>query len=379
MPDCCCCYKTSQADVAKGFARPCLRSTAVPHPSLSGRMFLLPPGLSSLANSMQPKVSHDALPLHLYLLADCLSWNKSLTPFVAHPESTAAASGKARAKRSRWGPDQPATSSPPATGHAFLPASGFKGVTSHRPPGAMFSSRPGNCAVLAAAKQASEERGAGTQPAPAIPRLRDDSLTAVQPVAKATAENTVDEGAQRSAQVSAGQVRSSKDSQAGLVPGEGLRPSSIPHRSNLFSAPDRESMSARHRVAPAASGVAVPPEHMVPPLVESRHLEAHPRTKIRNETAHQEPAKHTSLKHTSHSDEYKHQRQHQEAEGRRRISPVISDGQRVRSREHRSSKGYWREDSEGRTSNLGETRDADRWMCWHTVGMTSQHFVSGPV
>ena len=54
-------------------------------------------------------------------------------------EDNATASGKVRPKKSRWGPDQP-TGSPilpvAASGKPWPPASGFKGVTSHRPPGA---------------------------------------------------------------------------------------------------------------------------------------------------------------------------------------------------------------------------------------------------
>ncbi|DBA67722.1 TPA: hypothetical protein ACH3X2_001308 [Trebouxia sp. C0005] len=54
-------------------------------------------------------------------------------------EDNATASGKVRPKKSRWGPDQP-TGSPilpvASSGKPWPPASGFKGVTSHRPPGA---------------------------------------------------------------------------------------------------------------------------------------------------------------------------------------------------------------------------------------------------
>ena len=54
-------------------------------------------------------------------------------------EDNATASSKVRPKKSRWGPDQP-TGSPilpvAASGKPWPPASGFKGVTSHRPPGA---------------------------------------------------------------------------------------------------------------------------------------------------------------------------------------------------------------------------------------------------
>ncbi|DBA91866.1 TPA: hypothetical protein ACH3X1_016000 [Trebouxia sp. C0004] len=60
-------------------------------------------------------------------------------PLAGTGEDNATAGGKVRPKKSRWGPDQP-TGSPvlpvAASGKPWPPASGFKGVTSHRPPGA---------------------------------------------------------------------------------------------------------------------------------------------------------------------------------------------------------------------------------------------------
>lgn len=57
-------------------------------------------------------------------------------------EDNGAVNSKGRPKKSRWGPDQPSISSPllpAATAKPWPPASGFKGVNSHRPPGALLS------------------------------------------------------------------------------------------------------------------------------------------------------------------------------------------------------------------------------------------------
>lgn len=59
-------------------------------------------------------------------------------------EDNGAVNSKGRPKKSRWGPDQPSSSSPllpAATAKPWPPASGFKGVNSHRPPGALLSPR----------------------------------------------------------------------------------------------------------------------------------------------------------------------------------------------------------------------------------------------
>ena len=72
-----------------------------------------------------------------------------------------AVAGKARAKKSRWGPDHPNSSSPvqaaaaaAASGKAWPPASGFKGVNSLRPPGTLLAAKQANSQEVAMGKQA---------------------------------------------------------------------------------------------------------------------------------------------------------------------------------------------------------------------------------
>ncbi|KAL3132201.1 hypothetical protein ABBQ32_008793 [Trebouxia sp. C0010 RCD-2024] len=274
---------------------------------------------------------------------------------------------KARAKKSRWGPDQLVTSTPPTTSHAYLPASGFKGVNSHRPPGALLSSRPGTSAGSAAAKQALEKKHAadtqlghpsfGPHCSLAAEQAAAQTLTtAQQPAAKTLVGTDNGKVEQRSSHVQRG-----KDEPTGLVSGERAYPAFTANRSNLSSAQDKDRVPAQHRTTSPAEGAVVPLEHVEPSSIDSRHPEAQPRA-ASNEAAHQEPAKRPLSKHTSRSsDESKHQRQHQVSEGRRQcISPATSDGQHHRSQEHRSSKGSSREGSESKASNPSEAREAYR-------------------
>lgn len=230
----------------------------------------------------------------------------------------------------------------------------------------MLSSRPGTSAGLAAAKQASDRHAADTQPehpslgphsSLAAEQSAAQTLTTAQQPAVETRVGTENgKVEQRSLHVQAG-----KAGQTDLVSGERAHPVSTADRSSLSSTQDKDSMPARHGTTSPAEGAAVPKEHTGPSSVDNRHPEARPRA-ASNGAAHQEPAKHPLLKHISRSsDEHKHQRQHQGGEGRRHcISPATSDGQRHRSREHRSGKGSSREGSEGRASNPSEAREADR-------------------
>lgn len=269
-------------------------------------------------------------------------------------ESSSAASGKSRPKKSRWGPDQLATSPPTASGQAPLPALGFKGVNSHRPPGLLLPPKSGTSAGPVTSKPASDDNGAVTQPEPVSHRPLN-SITVEQPVART----------QKDAEVV---QRSLPGHGSHSTISEGKTASQVPHASSSSSRllSDRErsretkrSEVADHGRATPSPGVAAHRKHMRQPSVENGHTEARSRARSRDRALSRSPAGHTPHKLTRHSDEYRKSRQ-READGRLHISPAGSDGLRAQTREQRSSTGYWREASEGRTSSVSGTRESDR-------------------
>ena len=273
-------------------------------------------------------------------------------------ESGAAASGKAKAKRTRWGPEH-GTSPPPTKGQASLPALGFKGVNSHRPPGQLLQPKPGTSTGSFANKQASEDHGAATQPESFSDRPAPDSVTAEQPVARAHTGRKDDQVAQHSAHVHAGHSRSPEDNSPGLASNRSRHAFSTADNSRLSPGQDKESALARQSMVSSSPG-AVHRERVKASSVKDGYPEAQPRGSSRNEGARRELAKHSSVKHTRHSNEHRHHRQ-PEAEGRLHISPAKSDRLHGQSREHRSGKGHWREISEGRPSHMNEARESDRY------------------
>lgn len=267
-------------------------------------------------------------------------------------ESSSAASGKSRPKKSRWGPDQLVTSPPPTTGQAPLPALGFKGVHSHRPPGLLLPSKPGTSASSVAAKPASAEHGAVAQPDPVSHRSPQDSLPAEQSVAKTHMENKDAKVVQRSTHPHACPSRSPEDKTVCQVPYQRHAPS---NSSRLPSDQDRPRQAKRSEIADPfrrspSPGAAVHGDRVRASSMENGSTEAQHRARSRNKAAHREPARNMHHTQTSHSDEYKKHRQ-AEAEGRLHISPAGSDGLRADGTEHRSNRGY----QQGRTSIASES------------------------
>ena len=253
------------------------------------------------------------------------------------------------------------TSPPPTTGQAPLPALGFKGVNSHRPPGLLLPSKPGTSASSAAAKPASADHGAVTQPDPDTHRPPQDSLTAEQSVARTHGVNKDAEVVQRSSHRHADSSRSPEANTASQVPFQTHASSSsnrlLSDRERSRQTKGRE-IAERRRISPSP-GAAVHGDRARASSVENSYADAQPRARSRNEAAHRESARHTHQKQTRHSDEYRKHRQ-AEAEGRLHISPIGSDALHAHSREHRSSRGYQCEDTEGRPSIVSETRESDR-------------------
>ena len=277
-------------------------------------------------------------------------------------ESSSAASGKSRPKKSRWGPDQLVTSPPPTAGQAPLPALGFKGVNSHRPPGLLLQSKPGASAGSVAAKPALKDYGAVTQPDPVSHRPSREGLPAERSVARTHTEQKDAEVVQRSSHRHAGPSRHPVNNIASQVPRQSTHALSSSSRLPSDRERSREakgSKTAEHREISPSPGAAVHWDCVQASSVEKGYTEGQPRARSRKEAAHRESVRLTYQKHTRHSDEYRKHRQ-AEAEGRLHISPAGSDGLRAHSREHHLSRGYQREESEGRTSNDNETRESDR-------------------
>lgn len=267
-------------------------------------------------------------------------------------ESSSAASGKSRSKKSRWGPDQLATSPPPTSGQAPLPALGFKGVTSHRPPGLLLPPKPGTSAGPVTAKPASEDHGAVTQPEP-VSHRPPNSITVEQPVAK-TQERA--EVAKRSLPGHGSHSTMPEDKTASQVPYASSSSSRLPSDRER-SRETKGSEVADHYRATPSPGAAAHRKRMRASSVENGYTEARPRPRSWDRAVSRSPAGHTPHKHMKHSDEYRKSRQ-PEAEGRLHISPAGSDGPHAQTREPRSNTGYRREASEGRTSN--GSRESDR-------------------
>ena len=165
-------------------------------------------------------------------------------------------------------------------------------------------------------------------------------------------ENKGAEVVQRSSHRHAGASRSTEDNTASQVPCQANTSSSSSSSSSSSRPPSDQE---RSRVAKGSQII----EHcrMSPsPIFQT---EAQPRASSRDQAAYGESARHTHQKHTRHSYEYRKHRQ-AEAEGRLHISPAGSDGLRACSRERRSSRGYQRKESEGRTSIESETKESDR-------------------
>ena len=269
-------------------------------------------------------------------------------------ESSSAASGKSRPKKSRWGPDQLATSPPTTSGQAPLPALGFKGVNSHRPPGLLLPPKSGTSAGPVTSKPASEDHGAVTQPEP-ISHRPPNSITVEQPVA----------GTQKDAEVV---QRSLPGHGSHSTISEGKTASQVPHASSSSSRlpSDRERSRETKRTEVADHGRATPSpgaaahrKHMRASSVENGHTEARPRARSRDRAVSRSPAVDTPHKHTRHSDDHMKHRQ-PEAEGRLHISPTGSDRLHAHTREQQSSTGYRREAIDGKTSNVSGTRESDR-------------------
>lgn len=282
--------------------------------------------------------------------------------FAGLSESSSAASGKSRPKKSRWGPDQHATSPPTTSGQAPLPALGFKGVNSHRPPGLLLPPKPGTSAGPVTAKPASGDHGAVTQPEP-VSHRPPNSDTVEQPVARIHVGKKDAEVVQRSLNGHGSHSTMPEDKTA----------SQVPHASSSSSRflSDRErsretkgSEEAAHGRATPSPGAAAHRKRMRASSMENGHTEARPRARSRDRAVSRSPAVQTPHKHTRHSDEYRKSRQ-PEAEGRLHISPAGSEGLRAQTREPRSSRGHQREASEGRTSN--GTRESDRWFHYHIL------------
>ena len=276
-------------------------------------------------------------------------------------ENSSAASGKSRPKKSRWGPDQLVTSPPPTTGQAPLPALGFKGVNSHRPPGLLLPSKPGTSASSVAAKPTSADHGAVTQPDPVSHRPSQGTFTAEQSGARTHAERKDAEVVQRSSHRHAGPSISPESNTASQVPSQTHASSSS---NRLLSDRERSRQAkgseiAERRTISPSPGAAVHGDRTRASSVEIGYTEIQPRARSRNEAVHRESARHLHQKQTRHSDEYRKHRQ-AEAEGSLHTSPAGSDGLHAHSREHRSSRGYQREENEGRTGIVSDTRESDR-------------------
>ena len=103
--------------------------------------------------------------------------SEQLNDVAAEPGNDAALV-KARAKRSRWGPEQ-LTATPPSQLGRTLPASGFKGVHSHHPPGVPLPAK----SAKVIAKQAEGHSAALELGSPDL-RPQHASLISCQPAAQ---------------------------------------------------------------------------------------------------------------------------------------------------------------------------------------------------
>lgn len=272
-------------------------------------------------------------------------------------ESSSAASGKPRPKKSRWGPDQHATSPPTTSGQAPLPALGFKGVNSHRPPGLLLPSKSGTSAGPVTSKPASDDHGAVTQPE-AVSHRPLNSMYVEQPVARTQKEAEV---VQRSLPGHGSHSTISEGKTASQFPHASSSSSRLP--SDRERSRETKSEVADHGRATPSPGAAAHRKHMRASSVENGHTEVRPRARSRDRAVSRSPAVHTPHKHTRHSDDHRQP----EAEGRLHISPAGSDGLRTQTREHQSSTAYRREASAGRTSSVSGTRESDRYFHHHIL------------
>jgi len=193
-------------------------------------------------------------------------------------EDNATASGKVRPKKSRWGPDQP-IGSPilpvAASGKPWPPASGFKGVTSHRPPGAPLltkAAKQPDANVLPSSKQSD-------QPAANLSNGKD----IVSPPARAAAASQVTRHhSPRSLDVPSGHyspkpdrlhhisssTRQMASSKGRYSHSPGREPSQAPSREHLRP-PSRE-----HSQPPSRTN-AMPRDQMRPPSSENGYPKEH--------------------------------------------------------------------------------------------------------
>lgn len=256
---------------------------------------------------------------------------------VVDPEDQVAASIKSRAKRSRWGPDQPTSSSPSHTGKAWPPASGFKGVNSHRPPGALLPSRPANPALIAP-KQASEQPHTVPQSDPVDPGRQHASPPAHPLTATALTKNDI---------VQPFQSARADQSRHGVAHGGSNRTAPM-HGHN--------GVPARKPSTPPTDHAVMHQEHTQSSNGGNTYLKSSSRVDDRERAACGERARHTPSKHSRLRDYHKSHLQ-TEAEEILCTSVMSADRPRSGSRQYHASRSYHDDSSQDGKS---KAREPDR-------------------
>ena len=257
---------------------------------------------------------------------------------VVESEDQVAASVKARAKRSRWGPDQPTSSSPSHTGKAWPPASGFKGVNSHRPPGALLPSRPAYPASVAPT-QTSEQHHIAPQSDPA--GRQHSSSPAHQSAATSVRKSDILQPSQNGLNVHAGQ--------SGRALSHGGSDRTVPMH-------DFNGIPARRRSTPPTDHAVARQESTQSSAGGNAYLEAGSRLNDREKSADGERARHTPSKYSRPRDTHKSQL-HMEAEENLRTGLMSTDRSRGSSREYHASRAY---NDDSRQDVNSKAREPDR-------------------